>query len=166
MLSRLQPPRDPTTPSTTHLPRLSLPFWPASMKGKQPSDPTALQFHGGLPRQPGSTRHRAEGPAALTRLHAVLGVPDGEAVAVQVLLALPVDFEVHLQLPVAEVARLQEEGRGREIGEPPTPRRTEGQAATTTTARGPAEPRGAPHFPGLQIGARIIKLLINPEGHH
>ena len=50
-----------------------------------------------------------------TWLHAIFGVPDGKAVSVQVFLALPVDFKMHLHLPVSEVTWLQEKERGREI---------------------------------------------------
>lgn len=35
-----------------------------------------------------------------TDLHALLGQPEGQAVTMEVLLALPVDFKLHLELPV------------------------------------------------------------------
>lgn len=50
-----------------------------------------------------------------TRLHAILSVPDGKTIPVQVFLALPMDFKMHLHLPVSEVTRLQEKERGCEI---------------------------------------------------
>lgn len=44
---------------------------------------------------------------ALTLLYAFLGVPNGQPVAIQVLLSLPVNFKVHLHLPVFQMAGLE-----------------------------------------------------------
>lgn len=45
--------------------------------------------------------------SALTLLCAFLGVPNGQPVAIQVLLSLPVNFKVHLHLPVFQMAGLE-----------------------------------------------------------
>jgi len=42
-----------------------------------------------------------------TDLHALFGEPEGQAVTMEVLLALPVDFKLHLELPVPQVAGLR-----------------------------------------------------------
>lgn len=46
-------------------------------------------------------------PVVLTFLHAFLRVPNGQPVTIQVLLSLPVNFKVHLHLPVLQMAGLK-----------------------------------------------------------
>lgn len=127
-----------------------------------------------------------------TWLHAIFGVPDGKAVPVQVFLALPMDFKMHLHLPVSEVTWLQEKERGCEIrvslvpaSAASLPKRMRGwRGGTTATSCAilcPSQQPAAPHAvkpesalplpvalanrpccPIFWMRARII----NPKGYH
>lgn len=49
--------------------------------------------------------------ANITRVQSVLGVPDGDAVAMEILFSRAVNFKLHVQLPVLQVTWLRTRNR-------------------------------------------------------
>lgn len=94
--------RDEASEQQAHGEHISLQWCAGCEEGRRVEQLTFIHFRTGG-KKSGKSRVSSGGG---TCVQTVPGVPNGDAVAMQVLLSRPVNFELHMQLPVLQVTRL------------------------------------------------------------